>query len=34
MALAEFAKKQVAPTKLMFNLIFWGAHIGIFALGW
>jgi NADPH oxidase len=27
-------KKQTRGTKLLFNILFHGGHIGLFALGW
>ncbi len=30
----EFWKKQLAPTKLAFNFLFWSLHWGLFAFGW
>lgn len=27
-------KKQLTGQKILFHLIFWGAHWGVFAYGW
>jgi NADPH oxidase len=34
MGFFEEFKKQIWGTKLLFNIIFHGGHIGLFALGW
>lgn len=34
MGAATFLKKQMTGTKLLFNVLFWTAHWGVFALGW
>jgi len=34
MGFFEEFKKQTRGTKLLFNILFHGAHIGLFALGW
>jgi NADPH oxidase len=33
-ATTEWWKGQLKLNKLLFYFIFWGSHIGIFALGW
>lgn len=30
----ERVKKELSGAKLLFNIIFWGGHVGVFALGW
>lgn len=34
MSLVGLLKKQLTPTKLLFHVLFWGFHWGIFAYGW
>lgn len=34
MSAAVLLKKQLTPTKLLFHILFWGFHWGIFAYGW
>ena len=34
MGLVELLRKQLTAQKLLFHVIFWGAHWGIFAYGW
>ncbi|KIL88244.1 nadph oxidase [Fusarium avenaceum] len=33
-ALTELLKKQFTGSKILFHLLFWGAHFGTFAYGW
>lgn len=30
----SWLRKQFAPSKIIFNLLFHGLHIGLFAFGW
>ena len=30
----ELLKKQFTTTKILFHILFWGFHWGIFAYGW
>ncbi|KAG7136808.1 hypothetical protein HYQ45_005744 [Verticillium longisporum] len=30
----SLVKKQFTATKMLFNILFWGVHWGIFAFGW
>ncbi|EWZ28081.1 hypothetical protein FOZG_18215 [Fusarium oxysporum Fo47] len=30
----KLLKKQFAGSKILFHLLFWGAHLGTFAYGW
>lgn len=34
MGAGQVIMKQFTPTKMAFNIIFWGIHWGLFALGW
>jgi NADPH oxidase len=34
MGLGAKIKKQATGQKLLFNILFWGAHWGVFAFGW
>lgn len=34
MGLIPLLKKQLTPTKLVYHVLFWGFHWGIFAYGW
>lgn len=34
MPLGQLVKKQFTAQKLIFNVLFWGLHWGIFAFGW
>ena len=34
MANESFFKREFTGLRLLFNVIFWGGHWGVFALGW
>jgi NADPH oxidase 1 len=34
MGFFEEFSKQIRGTKLLFNVLFWGGHIGLFVFGW
>lgn len=34
MSLLVLLKKQLTPTKLLFHVLFWAFHWGLFAYGW
>lgn len=34
MGLMNEVKAQLRGSKLLFNVLWWGFHIGLFALGW
>jgi len=34
MSLGTLVKKQFTPSKIIFHILFWGLHWGMFAFGW
>ena len=34
LSLGTLVKKQFTPSKIIFHILFWGMHWGVFAFGW